>query len=88
MKTKKAYKLAQVVVKTVIDDWNQYALRNGGAPDDDFASEISKIISRLPRIKIETDARNAISEVMSEAFEPEQFTPDKWTDVGRHLVAC
>ncbi len=48
MKTKEDYKLAQVVVKKVIDDWDLYALLNGGAPDDDFASEMSKIISRLP----------------------------------------
>lgn len=88
MKTEEDYKLAQVVVKKVIDDGDLYALLNGGAPDDDFASEMSKIISRLPWIKTENDAINAISEVMSEAFEPGQFTPDKWTDVGRHLFAC
>jgi hypothetical protein len=89
MKTKEDYKRAQVVVKKVIDDWDPYALLKGGSPDDEFAPEITKIISHLPRIKTENDAINTISEVMSEAFEPEQFTPDKCTDVGRLLfVHC
>lgn len=87
VQTKEDYKRAQIVVKKIIDDWDPYALLKGGAPNDEFAPEISNIIQHLPRIKTENDAINAISEVMSKAFEPDQFTPEKCTDVGRNLFA-
>jgi len=44
MKTKKDYKHTQFVVKKIIDAWDPYALLEGGAPDDEFASEIDEIV--------------------------------------------
>ena len=87
MKTKKDYKHAQFVVKKVIDAWDPYALLESGAPDDEFSPEVDKIVSQLPHIKSEDDAIQAVSTVMSSAFEAENFTLEKCTNVGKELFA-
>jgi hypothetical protein len=87
MKTKKDYKHAQFVVRKVIGAWDPYALLEGGAPDDEFAPEIDEIVRQLPKIKSEDEAIQAISMVMSSAFEKEKFTPEKCTAVGKELFA-
>jgi hypothetical protein len=87
MKTKKDYKHAQFVVKKVMDAWDPYVLLEGGAPDDEFASEIDEIVRQLPKIKSEDDAVQAVSMVMNSAFEKENFTPKKCTAVGKALFA-
>ncbi len=87
MKTKKDYKRAQLVVREVIDAWDPYALLAGGAPKDEFTEEIDLIVRHLPEIKSEEDAIKAISDVMTSAFVPKDFTPDKCSVVGKKLFA-
>jgi len=87
MKTKRDYKHAQFVVKKVVDAWDPYALLEGGAPDDEFASEIDEIVRQLPEVKSEDDAVRAVSMVMSSAFWKEDFTAEKCAAVGKELFA-
>ena len=81
MKTKEDYKRAQRIVKKLIDSWDPYFLLEGGAPDDEFSEEIDQI-------KSEDDAIQAISMVMSSAFDAGEFTPEKCTEIGKRLFAC
>jgi len=87
MRSKKDYKHAQFVVKKIIDAWDPYALREGGAPNDEFSPEVDKIVSQLPHIKSMDGAIQVVSKVMSSAFEPENFTVEKCTNVGKELFA-
>jgi len=87
MKTKEDYKHAQFIVKKVIDAWDSYALLEGGAPDDEFSFEIDQIVRQLPQMRSEDDAIQAVSMVMSSAFEKKKFTPEKCTVVGKELFA-
>ena len=87
MKAKENYKHARLLVKKIIDAWEPHALLEGGAPDDEFSSEVDRIVGQLPQIKTEDDAIQAVSTVMSSAFGAETFTPEKCAAVGRELFA-
>lgn len=85
---KAAYKRALAVVGLVVREWDPYALIAGGAPADEFDSEIAAVVTQIPRIKTEKEAALALSRVFSSAFEACHFTPEKCTDAGRKLFAA
>ena len=88
-KMKKAsYKQALQVVGSVVREWDPYSLIAGGAPEDEFDSEIAGVVAQIPRIKTEKEAILALSRVFSSAFEAEHFTPGKCTEVGKKLFAA
>ena len=88
MKKPKDYELALAVVGAVLNDWDPYDLISGGAPSDEFESEISAVVSQIPRIKGPNDAANAVSRVFSSAFDNETFAPENCTDIGIRLHAA
>jgi hypothetical protein len=45
---KAAYKRALDVVGAVVRDWDPYGLIDGGAPADEFDSEIAAVITQIP----------------------------------------
>lgn len=72
-------------VRSVIHDWDPYDLIAGGAPDDEFDSEISAVIRQLDRIRSAGDACHVISRVFSSSFEPELFQIEHCRSVGERL---
>ncbi len=85
---KAAYKRALEVVGSVVREWDPYALIAGGAPPDEFDSEIAAVVTQIPRIKTEKEAALALSRVFSSAFEAERFTPKECTEAGKKLFAA
>lgn len=85
---KAAYKRALQVVGSVVREWDPYSLIAGGAPADEFDSEIAGVVAQIPRIKTEKEAVLALSQVFSSAFEAERFTPEKCTEAGKKLFAA
>jgi hypothetical protein len=85
---KAAYKRALQVVGSVVREWDPYSLLAGGAPQDEFDSEIAGVVAQVPRIKTEQEAALALSRVFSSAFEAERFTPEKCAEAGRKLFAA
>jgi hypothetical protein len=85
LKTKQDYWRAFRVVKRVIDKWDPYYLIGSGAPLDEFEPEVYRILPLLQTILSEADAARAVSEVFSEQFEPEYFTPEQCGKVGSEL---
>jgi hypothetical protein len=83
-----AYQLALQVVGAVVREWDPYSLIAGGAPADEFDSEIAGVVAQLPRIKSEKEAALALSRVFSSAFEAERFTPEKCAEAGKKLFAA
>ena len=71
----------------MIDGWDPYRLLKGGAPDDEFQSEILTLVGRVPDIRSPSDAAREISSVFSRAFEPQYFTPEACSDVGALLYS-
>jgi hypothetical protein len=72
-------------VRSVINQWNPYDLLAGGAPDDEFGSEISAVVRQLDRIHSPCDASHVISRVFSSSFEPELFQIQNCQSVGERL---
>jgi hypothetical protein len=89
MKMKEAvYKRALEVVGSVVREWDPYGLIAGGAPEDEFDSEIAAVVRQIPRIKTEKEASLALSRVFSSAFVAERFTPEDCSQAGKKLFAA
>lgn len=87
LKSKSDYKHAFVVVKSVTDEWDPYALLENGAPSDEFEGIASLIVGHIPRIRSSEDAITAISKVFCEEFEPDLFRPEGCREVGNKLFS-
>ncbi|TYT24848.1 DUF1871 family protein [Luteimonas viscosa] len=87
MRDRAEYERAFQIVGQVIRDWDPYGLLESGAPVDEFDTEISLLVSRVPRMTSEALAAQAVSEVFSARFEPERFPPDACAEPGRELFA-
>jgi hypothetical protein len=74
-------------VRSVINEWDPYELLAGGAPSDEFGSEISAVIRQLDRIHSPRDASHVISRVFSSSFEPELFQIEHCQSVGERLYS-
>ena len=85
MKSHNKYKKILEVISEAINQWDPYDLIAGGAPTDEFESEVEKIATYFPRIHSSSDAVFAISEVFSKSFEPEDFLVEKCTEIGNDL---
>jgi hypothetical protein len=87
MRTRADYDRALAVVREVIHEWDPYALIGGGAPGDEWDSEITSLVAQIPRIKSRNDAAHAVSRVFSSAFQPEGFSPADCAEVGERLYS-
>ena len=85
LKTKTDYVLACRVVKTVIDEWDPYALLAQGAPADEFNREVAALVPHIRHIRGIEDAAQAVSHVFSAAFEAQDFGVEACRPVGSRL---
>jgi hypothetical protein len=88
LKTTADYVRACQVTQGVINRWDPYSLLATGAPADEFEAVAASVVRYIPKIRSAADAATAISEVFSEAFEPQSFTREHCLDVGRDLFAA
>jgi hypothetical protein len=79
------WKQVQRIVRRVIHAWDPYSLLEGGAPEDEWDSEILKIVGRVNRCASAEAATAAISDVFTSAFQPDGFSRNECVDVGRKL---
>jgi hypothetical protein len=77
--------LAFDVVRRAINNWDPYALIAGGAPVDEWESEVASIVAQIPRMASSTDAAHAISRTFASALEPGLFSPEDCEGVGIKL---
>lgn len=73
------------LVRTLIHEWDPYALIAGGAPDDEWDHEIAKIVEHLAYIHRPEDAVLILSKIFSDAFIPEDFPPEACQEIGERL---
>jgi hypothetical protein len=84
---KAKYKQMWEVTAGVIRKWDPYKLLAGGAPRDEWDSEISSVVAQIPRIHSATDAAEAVARVFGSSLERDAFTPSACSDVGAELFA-
>lgn len=69
MRTKKDYEKAIEIVRSSFHRIDPYALLEGGAPDDEFDSEIQKIIAKYSEWNSAQDVTNSIVSVLNASFD-------------------
>jgi hypothetical protein len=79
------YKQMWDITADVIRKWDPYQLLAGGAPRDEWDSEISSVVAPIPRIHSASDAAAAVSRVFASSLDPSAFTADTCSDVGAEL---
>ncbi|OQX11306.1 MAG: hypothetical protein BWK76_19330 [Desulfobulbaceae bacterium A2] len=82
---RKQWKKVEAVARTVILEWDPYGLIGGGAPEDEWDSEILQLVGKVHGITTAAGAAAAISGVFSNAFQPEGFEKEDCGEVGRKL---
>lgn len=85
---KSDFKIAYSIVREIINEWDPYGLIATGAPEDEFDSEVHSIVGQIPRIQSSNDAIHAIKRVFASNFEPERFSIDECSEVGRKLYVA
>jgi hypothetical protein len=75
------------VTAEVIQKWDPYELLAGGAPSDEWDSEISSVVAQIARIHSPSDAAEAIARVFGANLEREAFKPEACSQVGAELYA-
>ena len=74
------------IVKSSIDDWNPYLLLLH-APSDEFDCESSSVSGRIKENSSVDEVAAIVSEVFSEAFEPEGFQKENCLGVAEKIKA-
>ena len=74
MESRLAYDKALTIVGSAILAWDPYRLVTDGAPPDEYAEEVARVVARIPRCQTEAELAAAISDVFSESFESGTFT--------------
>jgi hypothetical protein len=76
------------LVSEIINAWDPYSLLAGGAPADEFKSQITQIASRTHEIHTVADTARLISDVFSRSFDANDFSMDACRDVAEALHAA
>jgi hypothetical protein len=84
---KAKYKQMWDITAEVIRKWDPYRLLAGGAPRDEWDSEISSVVAQIPQIHSASDAAAAVSRVFASGSDRDAFTSDGCADVGAELFA-
>ena len=66
---KAKYKQMWDITADVIRKWDPYQLLAGGAPRDEWDSEISSVVAQIPRMHSATDAAAAVCRVFASQLE-------------------
>jgi hypothetical protein len=86
MKNKQDYKLAENIVREAIHKIDPYSLLEGGAPSDEFDSEISSVTNQLQRCNSGKDVANAIARTLTSSFG-EKFQSSELENEGNSIYA-
>jgi len=71
----------------VINEWDPYDLISGGAPDNEFAPEVEKIVAKVHQIKTPYALAEVISDVFTKGFDSECFSVEGCMQVASRIFA-
>lgn len=83
MNSRSHYDQSLAIVSSAIQAWDPLGLAADGAPPDEYAQEVARIVARIPRCRGEAELAAAISEVFSESFESDSFTVANCSEPAR-----
>jgi hypothetical protein len=76
------------VTANVVRTWDPLGLLAGGAPVDEWDHEIASLVVQIPRIRSPVDAAHAVSRIFASSVDPDSFTKEKCSEVGKRLYAA
>jgi hypothetical protein len=83
MNSRLDYDQARAIVGEAILAWDPYRLVTDGAPLDEYANEVARVVARIPRCRSEAELAAAISDVFSDSFETDTFTTANCSEPAR-----
>lgn len=90
--TRAQYEQAFRIAREVIAQWDPYRLLAGGAPEDEFDPDVSRLMPRLERARSAADVAEAVLAVFGEMLAESGYGVGTCTAVGetlyRRLVAA
>lgn len=82
---KHEYREVVQLVEQALNDWDPYCLIEGGAPEDEFAEEATRIAASLDKIKTPAELAQVISDIFSKNFENDLFSFEACLPVASRL---
>ena len=73
---KTEYKRQHQELTKIINEWDPYGLLDGGAPSDEFAHEVSKILTELKKATSVDEVAQIVANVFTENFGEEFLIKD------------
>ena len=81
------YQRAAAAVQAVLDVWDPYCLRRGGAPPDEWEDLARAIVRHIPRMATAGDCVRAVAAECQAAFGPDDFSEESCAQVGHAIFA-
>ena len=82
MRTREQYDQAVAICRNAIAQWDPLALLSGGAPADEYDSEVSSLVPKLRDARTASDVSLAISQVFGDGFGDASLGPGDCAKVG------
>jgi len=80
----------QEIVRIVIqalNEWDPYELIEGGAPENEFTEEATRIAANIKKIETPTELANVISDVFSRSFDSDVFSVAECLPVASRIFS-
>jgi len=82
---KRSYREIIEVITTVINEWDPYDLISSGAPDNEFAPEVEKIVAKIHKIRTPGALAEVISGAFSKGFDSDSFSVEDCMQVSSRI---
>ncbi|ACM20189.2 hypothetical protein Geob_1831 [Geotalea daltonii FRC-32] len=87
---KHIYRELIMIVTAAVNEWDPYALIKGGAPEDEFSEEVSRIAAKVLDIKSSTAKLKPIKTRNSDVLQGKRLVvldiPDNYGHINPELV--
>ncbi len=85
LRTRQDYETAFAIVREAISRWDPDGLLGGGAPPDEWDSEVAKVVAKIPRMTCGNDVAEALSAVFAGPQGLQTFQATELRTIGAQL---
>ena len=72
-------------VEQALNEWDPYDLMKGGAPENEFSEEATRIAARIMETDSPAELAHVISEIFSRSFENNVFSVEECLSVASRI---
>lgn len=74
---KRDYREIVHIVQQALNEWDPYGLIEGGAPEDEFTEEATRIAAKIKKTETPAELAQVISDIFSRSFESDLFSVEE-----------